>query len=84
MKLQDAGKRKMDNSFSSIAAAARRPEMVSIKNEDDLCYYALLLNKPRSNDEVIKAVIKKANWASVTLEDKLRSQYPRDITYLHI
>jgi len=80
---EEAGKRKNDTSFASTAP--RRPEMAPIKSADVSAGH--LKKKSRIGYETINEAnetINKTNWASATLEEKLRSQYSGDIMNLHI
>jgi hypothetical protein len=73
---EEAGKRKNDTSFASIAAS--RPEMVTMKSADNFA------RPPKKKSRSEHEIINKTNWASATLDEKLQSQYPRDIMNLHI
>ena len=79
-KFEDATDRKIENTPSSFAIiAARRPELMPLKSADG---FGFAPPKKKSKNEHIK--INETNWASATLYEKLRSQYPRDIMNLHI
>ena len=76
-KFEDATDRVRENATSFATIAARRPELMPLKSADGFAP-----PKKKSKSENIK--INETNWASATLEEKLRSQYPRDIMNLHI
>jgi len=75
----DATDRERENNATSFATiAAHRPELMPLKSADEFAP-----PKKKSKNENVK--INQTNWASTTLEEKLRSQYPRDhIMNLHI
>jgi len=76
-KFEDATDRERENATSFATIAARRPELMPLKSADGFAP-----PKKKSKSENVK--INETNWASATLEEKLRSQYPRDIMNLHI
>ena len=66
------GKRKIENSSTHAAAAAVNTENTAHPPH----------KKPKSEFDSI--VINKANWKTATLDEKLMSQYPHDISDLRI